>query len=112
MLVVKGFQLMLGLCALSLIYFAAVPGVDFFTLAKMVAGSFGITILFILLYPQLRGVKKGDKVRTIGGILGTVVDIRDDEVVIKVDEATNTKLHLVRSAISKVLAEGEEASKK
>lgn len=66
MLAVKGFQLMLGLCALSLIYFAAAPGVELLTLAKMVAGSFGVTILFVLLYPQLRGVRKGDKVQVTG----------------------------------------------
>lgn len=70
MLIVKGFQLLLGLCALCLIYFAAVPGVDFFTLAKMAAGSVGIVILFILLYPQLRGVKKGDKVQIVGFMPG------------------------------------------
>ena len=70
MLIVKGFQLLLGLCALSLINFAAVPGVELITLAKMVAGSFGVTILFLLLYPQLRGVKKGDKVQIVGFMPG------------------------------------------
>lgn len=70
MLIVKGFQLMLGLCAISLIYFAAVPGVELLTLAKMVAGSLGITVLFMLLYPQLRGVKKGDKVQIVGFMPG------------------------------------------
>lgn len=70
MLIVKGFQLLLGLCALCLIYFAAVPGVELFMLAKMAAGSFGVTILFLLLYPQLRGVKKGDKVQIVGFLPG------------------------------------------
>jgi preprotein translocase subunit YajC len=57
---------------------------------------------------MLEAMKKGDRVRTIGGIIGTVVDLRDDEVVVKIDEATNTKMRVVRSAISKVMAEGEE----
>lgn len=29
---------------------------------------------------------KNDRVRTIGGIIGTVVDIKDDEITLKVDE--------------------------
>lgn len=74
MLIVKGFQLMLGLCALSLIYFAAVPGVELLTLAKMIAGSFGVTILFVLLYPQLRGVRKGDKVQIVGFMPGPLAN--------------------------------------
>lgn len=57
---------------------------------------------------MLSGLKKNDRIRTIGGIIGTVVDVRDEEVVIKIDEATNTKMRIVRSAISKVFAEGEE----
>jgi len=57
---------------------------------------------------MLSALKKNDRIRTIGGIIGTVVDVRDEEVVIKIDEATNTKMRIVRSAISKVFAEGEE----
>jgi preprotein translocase subunit YajC len=36
------------------------------------------------------------------------VDVRDEEIVIKIDESTNTKMRIVRNAISKVFAEGEE----
>ena len=43
---------------------------------------------------MLSGLKKGDRIQTIGGILGTVVDVREDEVVVKVDETSNTKPHL------------------
>ena len=59
---------------------------------------------------MLDSMQKGVRVRTIGGIIGTVVDLRDDEIVIKVDESNNTKMRLVRSAISKVLTEEEKAS--
>jgi len=54
---------------------------------------------------MLQAIKKNDRIRTIGGIFGTVVDVRDDEVVIKVDESNNTKIHLSRSAIAAVTQE-------
>jgi preprotein translocase subunit YajC len=49
-------------------------------------------------------LQKNDRVRTIGGILGTIIDVRDDEIVLKVDESNNTKLHIARGAISKVVS--------
>ena len=52
-------------------------------------------------------MKKNDRVRTIGGILGTIVDIRDDEVVIKIDESNNTKMRMVRNAIATVVVDEE-----
>lgn len=49
-------------------------------------------------------LKKGAKVRTIGGIIGTVAEVRDDNtVVIKVDENANTRLKFDRSAVAAVL---------
>jgi preprotein translocase subunit YajC len=54
-------------------------------------------------------LKKNDKVRTIGGILGTIVDVRGDEIVLKVDESNNTKIRITTSAIGKNLSqEGKE----
>jgi preprotein translocase subunit YajC len=54
---------------------------------------------------MVKSLKKNDKVRTIGGILGTVVDIRDDEIILKVDESTNTKIRISASAIGKNLSQ-------
>lgn len=54
---------------------------------------------------MLANMKRNDRVQTIGGILGTVVDVRGDEVVVKVDEANNVKLRFVRSAIKQVFAD-------
>jgi len=51
---------------------------------------------------------KNDKVRTIGGIMGTVVDVRDDEVVLKVDESNNTKIRVIKSAIGKNLTKEQQ----
>lgn len=60
---------------------------------------------------MLANLKKGDKVLTIGGILGTIVGIKDNEVVIKVDEASNTKITFVRSAVDRLTAgEGTQES--
>jgi preprotein translocase subunit YajC len=54
---------------------------------------------------MIKTLKKNDRVRTVGGILGTVVEVRDNEVVLKVDESTNTKLRVVPGAISKLASD-------
>jgi preprotein translocase subunit YajC len=56
---------------------------------------------------MVQSLQKNDRVRTIGGIIGTVVDIKDDEVTLKVDESTNTKIKVVASAIGKKLSKNE-----
>lgn len=80
-----------------------------------------VVFYFLLIRPQrkehvrrqemLSAIKKNDKVITIGGIYGVVTNVnRDaDEVTIKVDESTNTKLRMSLSSISRVL--GEESEK-
>jgi preprotein translocase subunit YajC len=50
---------------------------------------------------MIQSLKKNDKVRTIGGIIGIVVDVKGDEVLVKVDENNNTKIWFVASAIGK-----------
>lgn len=60
---------------------------------------------------MLKDLKKGDRIQTIGGILGTVVEARDSEVVVKVDESTNTKMKFTRSAIHRVVEEEKSESK-
>jgi len=58
---------------------------------------------------MVQSLKKNDRVRTIGGIYGTVMDVKGDEVVLKIDEATNTKIHISTTAIGKNLSqEGKE----
>ena len=78
-----------------------------------------IGLMFILMYfllfrgPQkqkqqhkkmVQSLEKNDRVRTIGGIIGTVVDIKGDEITLKVDESNNTKIKVVSSAIGKNLS--------
>jgi len=59
---------------------------------------------------MLAAVKKSDRVMTIGGIIGSVVSVGDNEVTLKVDESANVKITVVRSAIQRVLAEDEKPS--
>lgn len=61
---------------------------------------------------MLETMKKGDRVRTIGGILGNIVEARPDRVLLKVDETSNTKIWFERSAIARVIEDGKaEATK-
>ena len=53
---------------------------------------------------MMQALTKNDKVQTIGGIIGTVVDIKDNEITLKVDESNNTKIKILRSAIGKNLS--------
>jgi preprotein translocase subunit YajC len=61
---------------------------------------------------MLNSIKKGDRVQTIGGILGNVMDVRDDRVVLKVDESSNTKIAFAKSAVHRVLADDGKADNK
>jgi preprotein translocase subunit YajC len=53
---------------------------------------------------MVQSLVKNDRIQTIGGIIGTVVDIKDDEITLKVDESNNTKIKILRSAIGKNLS--------
>jgi preprotein translocase subunit YajC len=52
----------------------------------------------------LSGLKKNDKVVTAAGILGIVVGLKDgeDEVTLKTDDATNTRIRVLRSSIVRI----------
>ena len=54
-------------------------------------------------------IKKHDKVMTVGGVLGTVVEMKDDAVVLKVDETSNTRITFSKSAISQVMPQDAAA---
>lgn len=54
---------------------------------------------------MIQAVKKNDRVQTIGGIIGTVVATKGDEVVVRVDESSNTKMTFVRQSIQRILSD-------
>jgi len=57
---------------------------------------------------MVSSLAKNDRVRTIGGIIGTIVDIRDDEVILKIDESNNTKIKIIKGAIATTLKDDIE----
>jgi len=57
---------------------------------------------------MIGALKKNDRVVTIGGIIGTVVTTKEDEIVVKVDEANNTKMTFSRKAIQRVITRESE----
>ncbi|MCL1931392.1 MAG: preprotein translocase subunit YajC [Treponema sp.] len=71
---------------------------------------------FLIIRPQnkkqketqkmLSALKKGDKVVTIGGVHGTIQSVREQSVVLKVDD--NTKIEFNRSAISSIVSAAKE----
>jgi preprotein translocase subunit YajC len=77
---------------------------------------FGVMWLFMI-RPQRKqqkeleafrsGLKKGDKVVTAGGIYGTIADIQENSVLIKVDG--ETKLRVSKNAIQKDYSDNQPA---
>mgnify|MGYP000570819720 CR=1 FL=1 len=53
----------------------------------------------------LDNLKKNDRVLTIGGVIGTVVNVSDNKIVLKVDEATNTRMTFIKRSIQQVVTE-------
>ena len=88
------------------------PGQRFFPNSSWIFIGLMFVVMYFLLFrgprkkqqqhkQMVQTLQKNDRVRTIGGIIGTVVDIKGDEVTLKVDESTNTKIKIVSSAIGK-----------
>ncbi len=89
----------------------------------LIAIMFGL-FYFIILRPQqskekqfrsmLDGLKEKDRVVTIGGIHGVVTNVqRDrDEVTIRVDESTGTKIRVGVSAIARLVTDEDKNEKK
>ena len=84
---------------------------------------FGIMMIFLVISTRTRRaqerqkqaimdqMKRGDRVQTIGGILGNVVEVRPEKVLVKVDESSNTKIWFSRNAIARVLEEEKAEAK-
>jgi preprotein translocase subunit YajC len=52
-------------------------------------------------------LKKNDEVVTSAGIIGTVANIKDDEVTLKVDESSNVRMRVLKSSIVRILSPRE-----
>lgn len=58
----------------------------------------------------LANLKKNDRVVTAGGIIGTVVNMRQDvdHVTIRVDESTGSKMQVMKQSIVRVMNDDEK----
>jgi preprotein translocase subunit YajC len=54
----------------------------------------------------LKNLKKNDRIVTSGGIYGVVTNVQldADEITIRVDETTSTKIKITRSAVQRVVS--------
>ena len=76
--------------------------------------SMFLIMYFLVIKPQkkqqserdsmLKALKKGDKVVTNGGIIGTVIGVKENQIVLKVGD-NDTKLEFILSAVSQILKE-------
>ena len=57
---------------------------------------------------MMAGMSKNDRVMTRGGIIGVVVEVRENEVIVKVDESNNTRLHIAKQAIQHVFSDKDD----
>ncbi|SHE47001.1 preprotein translocase, YajC subunit [Seinonella peptonophila] len=79
-----------------------------------------VVFYFLLIRPQnkkqkervqmLSLLKKGDKVVTIGGLHGSIVDLNDERVTLKVND--HTRLTFERSAINSILRDPAKVEEK
>lgn len=87
---------------------------------------FGLTLLVVVFYvflmrgqgrkrketeDMLKNLKKNDRVMTTSGILGNIMAIKGDEILVKVDETTNTRLTFIRTAIQRVVTDEPDKKK-
>lgn len=79
-----------------------------------------VIMYFLLIRPQKKrekqinamrsSIKVGDEIITIGGIYGTVIRVKDEQLVITVG-SDKTKLEITRWAVSKVVSDEPVAAK-
>lgn len=86
----------------------------------LMIAAIALAFYFIIIRPQkreqqqrkvmLESVKKGDKVVTIGGIHGVVVEVDDNASVVTIEVAKNVRMNFTKSAVSTITKKkgGEE----
>jgi preprotein translocase subunit YajC len=77
-----------------------------------------VLFYFLLIRPQRKqesqrramidSLKKNDRVLTNGGLYGTVANVMDDEISIRVDDARDVKVRVAKNAISAVVNRKED----
>ena len=82
--------------------------------------AIGVIFYFVLLRPQqrerkkqdqmLKALKKNDRVVTIGGVVGTIVNIEPDSKVVTLRVDDNTRIVFLRSAIQGAYVDVKDAA--
>ncbi len=82
----------------------------------------GIAIFYMLLGRPAReekkrkamisALKRGDRVVTTSGLLASVVEVKENEVILKIDESANVKSHYTRSSILSVIEKADASDDK
>jgi preprotein translocase subunit YajC len=77
-----------------------------------------VLFYFLLIRPQRKQeakrramidmLKKNDRILTNGGLFGTVSNVMDDEVALRVDDARDVKVRIAKNAISAVVNRKED----
>ena len=78
----------------------------------------GVMLLVMMILPgrqqakkrkaMMAGMSKNDRVMTRGGVIGVVMEVREQEVILKVDESNNTRMHFSKQAIQHVFADKDD----
>ncbi len=90
-------------------------------LASMIPFVLIIAIIyFLMIRPQskkakqhaqmLAELKKGDKVVTIGGVYGSIVNVKDKTFIIKI--SANTDIEILKSSVAEIVAETSQVENK
>jgi len=58
---------------------------------------------------MLASIANRDRVQTIGGIIGVVTEVKSDQITLRVDESSGTKLTFARNAVSEILEKAKSA---
>lgn len=56
----------------------------------------------------MASIKKHDEVQTAGGIIGSVVEVKNDTIVLKIDENSNVRMTFAKSAVVQVLTASKD----
>lgn len=93
------------------------PGLDIF----IMIGGVMLIMYFLVIRPSRRqearrqemlgAIKKNDKVLTSGGLYGVVMAVRDDDIILKIDDDKNVRVRVARTAIASILDESGAAEK-
>jgi preprotein translocase subunit YajC len=80
-----------------------------------------LLFFFMIILPQRRErrvreemmsrLKKNDRVITNAGIFGHVVNIKDNEVTLRIDETSNARMTVLRSSIAQILSAEDQSAK-